>query len=153
MELFLRKNKYGLIVLAPLIGGWLFHSLMVMLPFSGFLLWTVNIGFMLFWFWAGRQFALLPRSKMYSFLLGNLVWLPSFLLYIWQFVLVDEASRNMMLAGLSQYYVLFMIIIGTQVHLMYSGDISSTEIVIIAYVLMLVVFAAGFVYQWLRRKP
>ncbi|WP_339272029.1 hypothetical protein MKY48_10780 [Paenibacillus sp. FSL W8-0187] len=49
--------------------------------------------------------------------------------------------------------MLFMIIIGTQVHLMYSGDISSTEIVIIAYVLMLVVFAAGFVYQWLRRKP
>lgn len=39
-----------------------------------------------------------------------------------------------MLAGLSRYYVLFMMIIGTWVHLMYSGDISSTEIVIKAYI-------------------
>lgn len=50
-------------------------------------------------------------------------------------------------------YVLFMIIIGTQDHLMYSGDISSTEIVTKPTSLRLVVIAAGFMYQWRRRKP
>lgn len=49
-----------------------------------------------------------------------------------------------MLARLSRYYVLFMMIIGTWVHLMYSGDISSTEIVIIAYFQMRAVFTSGW---------
>lgn len=71
-----------------------------------------------------------------------MVMLPFSVLLLW------TAHKGFML-----YDVLSMIIIGTRVHLMYSGDISSTEIVIIAYVLMLFVFAAGFVYQWLRRKP
>lgn len=39
-----------------------------------------------------------------------------------------------MLPRLCPYYTFFMMIIGTRVHLMYSGDISSTDIVINAYI-------------------
>lgn len=152
MKNYLKRNKYTWIVLAPLVGGWLFNFLMFQLPFSGILIWTVNLGFILFWFWAGRQFSQLTTRKVYGFLFGNSLWLLSFLLYIWQFVLLDETSRNMMLAGLSQYYMLFMIIIGTQIHMAYSTVISSTEIVIISYMLMFVVFSVGFMYQGIKGK-
>ncbi|KKO52620.1 hypothetical protein [Paenibacillus sp. DMB20] len=67
MKNYLKRNKYTWIVLAPLIGGWLFNFLMFRLPFSGFLIWTVNLGFILFWFWAGRQFSQMTTRKVYGF--------------------------------------------------------------------------------------
>ncbi|UNK18626.1 hypothetical protein MNQ98_00830 [Paenibacillus sp. N3/727] len=152
MSIYMKKNKHLLIVLAPLIIGWLFNMLIFYLPFSGVLIWTLNLGFVLFWFWVGSQFAQLSMKKVYSYLLGNMLWLISFLLYVWQFILLDEASRSIALAGLSQYYMLLTIIIGTQIHMMYSGDINSTEIVIISYMVMLLVFTMGFIYQSVKGK-
>lgn len=152
MNNYMKKNKHTLIVLAPLIVGWLFNMLIFVLPFSGILIWMLNLGFVLFWFWGGRQFAKLSIKKVYSYLLGNALWLISFLLFIWQFILLDEAARNMTIAVLSQYYMLFTIIIGTQIHMAYSGVVNSTEIVIISYVVMLVVFTLGFMYQAVRGK-
>lgn len=152
MSNFMKKNKHALIVLAPLILGWLFNLIMYFLPFSGVLIWTLNLGFVLFWFWGGRQFAQLSTKKVRSYLLGNALWLISFLLYVWQFVLLDEASRSIAIASLSQYYMLFTIILGTQIHMVYSEVINSTEIVIISYLVMLLVFTMGFIYQSVRGK-
>lgn len=152
MNKFIEKNKHALIVLAPLVLGWLFNILIYYVPFSGMLIWTLNLGFVLFWFWGGRQFAKLSMNKVYSFLLGNSIWFISLLLYIWQFLILDEAARSLAIAGLSQYYMLFMLIIGTQIQLMYSGDINSVDIVLISYVVMLVVFTLGFIYQAVRGK-
>lgn len=152
MNKFIEKNKHAFIVLAPLVLGWLFNILIYYVPFSGMLIWTLNLGFVLFWFWGGRQFAKLSMNKVYSFLLGNSIWFISLLLYIWQFLILDEAARSLAIAGLSQYYMLFMLIIGTQIQLMYSGDINSVDIVLISYVVMLVVFTLGFIYQAVRGK-
>ena len=147
MKNYFKRNKYTWIVLAPLFIGWLFNYLMYMIPFSGLLIWTVNLGIIVFWFWGGRQFALMGRSKPMNFLLGNSGWGILFLVFLWQFILLDDASRNLVLASLSQYYVLCMITLSSQIHILYTDAINANEIVIIAYALMLVVFAAGFVYQ------
>lgn len=153
MNNYMNKNKHLLIVLAPLILGWLLNTLIIYLPFFGSIsMWILNLAFVLFWFWGGRQFAKLSIKKVYSYLLGNVVWLVSFLLFIWQFIFVDEAFRNIALAGLSQYYVLFTLIIGTQIHLSYSTQINTTDVVIISYIVMLVVFTLGFIYQAVRGK-
>lgn len=153
MNNYMRKNKHLFIVLAPFLLGWLFNIIIYVMPFFGATsMWILNLGFVLLWFWGGRQFAKLSMKKIYSYLLGNTLWLISFLVYVWQFVLLDEASRNFAIASLSQYYMLFTIIIGTQIQLMYSSVINSTEIVIISYLVMLFVFTLGFIYQAVRGK-
>ncbi|WP_054954731.1 hypothetical protein [Paenibacillus dakarensis] len=152
MSNYIAKNKHILIVLAPFIAGWLFYLLMYSIPFSGMLLWTLNIGFVLFWFWGGRQFAKLSMNKVYSYLLGNSLWLLSLLLFLWQSVALDGASQNLAIAGLSQYYMLLMLMIGTQIHLTYAVEIDPVEITLISYAVMLVVFTIGFIYQTVKGK-
>ncbi|NMO97193.1 hypothetical protein [Paenibacillus lemnae] len=154
MESYFKRNKLTWIVLAPLFGGWLFNIMMLQVPASGFLIWTINIGFAIFWFWAGRQFAQMNRSKPQSFLMGNLLWILSFGLFVWQFVFINDESRNLVLALLSQLYVVLMVAIGARFYMLIFSPsvIDSTEITILTYILVLVVFAAGFIYETFRKQ-
>lgn len=47
MNKYIEKNKHALIVIAPLLLGWLFNILIFYVPFSGMLIWTLNLGFVL----------------------------------------------------------------------------------------------------------
>lgn len=150
MKSYLKRNKHVWIVLAPLVAGWLFNLLMFTLP--AFMMWVLNLVFVWFWYWAGRQFANVGKNKAYGFLMGNSLWLLMFLLFIWQFLLTDSSSQNTLLTGLTQFYVLMMVGFSAQLNLMFSGAAAPYGVVITSYLLMLVIFSSGFALQWFKDR-
>jgi len=113
-------------------------------------IWIIYIGFIVYWFWVGKQFGQLRFNKLLLFLLGNIVWAILFGLFIWQFEFVDDLNRNMFIAGISQYYGLFTVMLSTRIVMLFKDLIDGTEVMIISYILMLVIFLIGFVYGAIR---
>lgn len=87
-------------------------------------------------------------------MIGNSIWLLSFLLFVWQFVLLDDVSRNTVIAGISQYYMYSFIALGTIfTSLFSSGVLSGTVMMIFSYVAMLLVNLLGFIAGKITAKP
>jgi hypothetical protein len=135
------ENKKMLIwILIPFIYGLLSNTfVMIIPPLLSQLVFTV------FWFWVGIRFSYLSGNNIKSFIIGNSIWILSFLLYLWQFVLLNDESRNMFLALISQYYMLSFIWSGSKLTLLFSDVMHGTTITIISYLSMLLVFSLGFI--------
>lgn len=138
--------KLIIFVLLPLFLGWLFNSTIVYLPISSIIMWILNIGFIVYWFWVGKQFGQLKLNRLFSFLIGNIIWIISFMLFIWQFIVVDDSKRNFFLAGISQYYILFTIMFPTKLVALFTDVLHSTQIIVTSYIFMLIIFLIGFIY-------
>lgn len=127
-------------ILIPLIYGFVSNTFLLFIPPL-----LSQLVFVVFWFWVGMKFSCISGNKVKIFFIGNSVWLLSFLLYLWQFVLLNDESRNMFLALISQYYMLPFIWSGTKLSLLFTNVIDGTTITIIAYLSMLLVFTVGFI--------
>lgn len=141
-----KHYKLIILVLLPLFLGWLFNSTIVYLPISSIIMWILNIGFIVYWFWVGKQFGQLKLNRLFSFLIGNIIWIISFMLFIWQFIVVDDSKRNFFLAGISQYYILFTIMFPTKLVALFTDVLHSTQIIVTSYIFMLIIFLIGFIY-------
>lgn len=64
----------------------------------------LHIGFLILWFFSGWAYGKTALSKGAAILLGNLVGLVSLLLYLWQFLLVEDGMRNLFLSAFSQMF-------------------------------------------------
>ncbi|WP_438350636.1 hypothetical protein ACP8HI_08335 [Paenibacillus sp. FA6] len=134
------NKKMPIWILVPLIYGLVSNTFMLIIPPL-----LSQLVFAVFWFWIGMKFSCLSANTVKSFFIGNSIWLLSFLLYLWQFVLLDDESRNMFLALISQYYMLPFIWSGTKLSLLFTDVIHGTTITIISYLSMLLVFTVGFI--------
>lgn len=133
-------------LLIPFIYGFLVNQFLVMVPMLSQLVFAV------FWFFIGYRFAHLKISKTTSFLFGNSLWAVSFILFIWQFLILDGTSRNLVIAAISQYYILPFMWIGTKVTLMFSNILNSTNIMLLAFLSMFVIFLLGFVLGLIKNR-
>jgi len=142
------ENKKILMwILIPLIYGFVSNTFMLIIhPLMS------QIVFSVFWFWVGIRLSNISGSNVKSFIFGNSIWLLSFLLYIWQFVLLNDESRNMLIALISQYYMLSFIWTGTKLSLLFSDVSSGVTITIISYLSMLLVCTVGFIVGKLKVK-
>ena len=131
-----RSYIYLVLILIPLVYGFLVNNLMV--PLTPFL---AQLVFLVFWFYVGYRFSKLDMAAWKSFLLGNVAWLVSFLLFIWQFIVLDSADRSMDLALLSQHYILAFVYGAARLLPFISNG---TTIIFFAYILMLLTFSVGF---------
>lgn len=135
------ENKKMLIwILIPFIYGFVSNTFMLIIP-----PFLSQLVFVAFWFWVGLKLSCIGGNKVKRFFIGNSAWLISFLLYLWQFVLLNDESRNMFLALISQYYMLPFIWSATKLSLLFTDVIDGTPITIIAYLSMLLVFTIGFI--------
>jgi len=141
-----KHYKLFILVMLPLFLGWLFNHAIVYLPISGVLMWILNIGFIVYWYWVGKKFGQLKLNRLFSFLIGNIIWIISFMLFIWQFIVVDDSNRNFFLAGISQYYILFTIMFPTKLVALFTDVLHSTQIIVTSYIFMLIIFLIGFIY-------
>lgn len=149
----LKKNRKLIYILLPLLAGMMFSKwILFLLPIYNIIIWPLTLGFVVYWFWVGRQFAHTKMNKCLSFLGGNSLWGISLGLYIWQFVFVDDSSRSMFWAGLSQQYELFMVPISTRIVILYGNVIEGTQVSILSYILMLFIFTLGFIYEWIKAR-
>ena len=137
----MRENtKILMWIFIPFVYGFLSNTFMLIIPPL-----LSQLIFAVFWFWVGMKFFCLSGNKVKNFFIGNSIWLLSFLLYLWQFALLDDESRNMFLAGISQYYVLPFIWSGVKLSLLFTDTIHGITITIISFLSMLLVFMVGFI--------
>ncbi len=101
-----------------------------------------------FWFYVGTQFGKLDIPKVKSFILGNSFWMISFILYIWQFVLLNGEERNSFIAVMSQNYNLGFVFISSRIINLFTNSIHSNTVMIFSYLIMLIVFSIGFIYKF-----
>ena len=146
----IKNYKLIILLLLPFFLGWLINNSNFFLSIYINIFWIINIGFVVYWFWVGKQFGQLRVNKLLLFLLGNMVWAILFGLFIWQFEFVDDLKRNMFIAGISQYYGLFTVVLSTRIVMLFKDFIDGTEVMIISYILMLVIFLIGFVCGAIR---
>lgn len=135
-------KTYSLIFI-PLILGFLINT-----PIFGYVFpFPFSILFLAFWFWVGVKFAKLNVGKAYSFLIGNSLTIITFILYIWSFFMVSDANRNFLIAAISQSYAIPTASISARIYSLTNPQVFTNEYVIISYLLMLLVFTAGFLYE------
>lgn len=146
----MKNYRLVLLLLVPFFLGWLVNSSSFLSIFYAEGIWIFSIGFLMYWFWIGRQFGQLKSSKIIHVLSGNIIWAISFGLYIWQFILADDVSRNMGLAGISQHYGLFTVAFAAKIVSTYADVIDGTQVMIASYIIMLVIFMTGFIYESIR---
>lgn len=136
----IENKKILMWILIPFIYGLLSNNFVMIIPPL-----LSQIIFAVFWFWVGKRLSKLGENNIKSFIIGNSIWLLSFLLYLWQFVLLNDESRNMFLALISQHYMLSFIWSGTKLTLLFSNVLHGTTITIVSYLSMLLVFTLGFI--------
>lgn len=86
-----------------------------------------------------------------NLVMGNSIWLLSFLLYLWQFVLLDSPGSNTSIALISQYYMLSFGWTGSKLSSLFSNVYNSTTITILSYISMLIIFTIGFIVGKLKK--
>ena len=135
------ENKKMIVwITIPFIYGFVSNTFLLIIPPL-----LSQLVFAAFWFWVGMKFSCLRGNKVKNFFIGNSIWLLSFLLYLWQFTFLDDESRNIFLAGISQYYMLPFIWSGVQLSFLFTDILHGTTITIISYLTMLLVFTIGFI--------
>lgn len=152
-----KSTKYKLILLliVPFVVSLIINLLVIiganidsyiLLSITTLLLYIWGFAAIFFWFYVGMQFGNTGLSKMKSFLLGNSLWMISLLLYIWQFILLKDAKRNLFIAGLSQDYALGFVGVSSKIMGFFTNTIDGDTIIMISHLIMLLVFAIGFLY-------
>lgn len=138
------KNFVWLLV--PLVYGFLVYTFLLILP--SFL---IQLIFGVLWFWIGMKFAKLKGNSIKNFIMGNSIWLLSFLPYLWQFVLSDSPGSNTSIALISQYYMLSFGWAGSKLSSLLFNVYNPTTITILSYISMLIIFTIGFIVGKLKK--
>lgn len=111
---------------------------------SEYLLFMWKYVAVVFWFWAGRKFGSAKDGKIGNFILGNLMWIVSMTLFIWQFIFVSGENRQFFIAGISQNYMLGFVSWASRAIYIFSNTTNTTTVGITAYLMMFIVFSIGF---------
>ncbi len=100
----MKKSILLLLTLVPVLVGYLIN-LSAMLPVLGQLIYALlPLPTLVFWFWLGWQYAKTDWTALQALLFGSATGWISLALYVWQFWLCSDQTRNVTLAGLSQMY-------------------------------------------------
>ena len=155
--------KYIIIVLIPFIVD---YGINIMITYglemnsdtimnaSNFIMAIWKYVCLFYWFWVGTVFANSMKNKYLGFILGNIVWLVLFCLYVWQFCYVGDESRNSLISIISQNYILGFVPWAKKIINLFTNTISGTTVIIAAYIIMLVVFTGGYITKliYLRKS-
>lgn len=155
----MKKSILVLLTLVPVIVGYAINWLLSVPGLSVLPLYLLPLLTTVFWFYLGRQYAKTDWNAVLSVLIGNAVGLVSLLLYIWQFLLETDETRNIVLAVLSQ---MFMAAVPTylfgripnlfETQPNYAGIATMTALEVLSVVFMMIVFVCGYVWQKRRYR-
>ena len=153
-------KKYVLLLLSfvPVVAGW-FVNILIMVPvLGGVSLYVLPLLTTVFWFFLGRQYA--HRWKAVpAVLLAHTVGFASLLIYLWQFLLETDVTRNLTFAAFSQMFsssapsfLLGRLAVLFERQPNYAGRASMIALQVISLVYMVVVFSVGLYIEKRRIK-
>ena len=147
----MKKLILILLTLVPILAGWLINVTLLVPVLGELMFYVFPILVLVFWFRLGSRYAETDWGAVPAILIGSATGILSLAIYLWQFVGLDEASRNMGLAVWSQMYSAATpgYLYGRLAYLFearpnYAGMAAHVAMQVIAVVLMAAVFAAGF---------
>ena len=152
----MKKSVLLLLTLVPVIVGYLVNVLLMVpvIGMAGFYL--LPLCTTAFWLYLGNQYAR-EWKTLPSVLIAHIVGFCSLLVYLWQFLLETDATRNTRLAGFSQMfsastplYLLAGIARLVERQPNYTGMATMVAMQVIALVYMMIVFCIGI--YWEKRK-
>lgn len=152
------KKRLLPLALVPLAAGYFYTNTFMPIfarPILGTLwFWLLPAVLLVFWFWVGRKYAGSGWNLIPVLLLVHAVGILCLAVYLWQFLLVGDGARNMLLATFSQsyapvnHYTSFLAIrFEPAPHVI--GRVSFTAIQVLDLLLMMAVFSEGC---WFQRK-
>ena len=155
----MRKSILITLTLIPVIAGYILN-LTLMIPGIGTLLfYLIPAVIMIFWFYLGNLYSQTSWHFVPAMLIGNAVGILSLLLYVWEFLLHSDDTRNLFLAGLSQYFTASgPILLTARIAILFKpqinviGQSSATAMQVIGVVLMIFIFAAGYILGAVNRR-
>ena len=155
----MKKQTLILLTFVPIIIGYVIN-LTILLPGIGTVFFYVlPILTTVFWFYLGRLFAHTTWKAIPAILIGNATGIVSILVYLWQFLLETNETRNLTLAGFSQmfpasapYYLLIKIAILFEKEPHTIGMASTTALQVLSVVYMIAVFGIAVLWEKIQIK-
>ena len=155
----MKKSTLVLLTFVPVIVGYIIN-LTILLPVIGPLFFYVMPIFAtVFWFYLGRQFAHTAWKTIPAILIGNATGIVSLLLYLWQFLLKTDETRNLTVAAISQmfpasapYYLLAKIAILFEKEPNTIGPTATNALQVLSFGYMFVVFCVAILWEKNRIK-
>lgn len=158
----MKKSAWKLLLagLAPAAVGWVYNVTFMIwatIPVLGMFIWYgVPLAVLAFWGLLGYNCRAKGRRYLPTLALTHWVMAAEVAVYLWQFLLVGDEARSMLLAGFSQWFNVFAIYT-TRLALLfesqpnYVGQATMTASEVIALALMVLAFSLGWL--WPHRKP
>ncbi len=137
----------------PIIVGYLVNIL-IMVPLIGMTgFYTFPILATICWFHLGKEYAKKWKT-LPAILIAHALGIISLIIYLWQFLLETDVTRNMFLSGFSQMfsastplYLLGFIARFFESEPNYAGRASMVALQVIALVYMIIVFSIGIYFE------
>jgi hypothetical protein len=146
------KVRLAAAALVPVILGYILNMTLIV-PFVGSIVYYIlPLLTLVLWFWIGSKYGQTNWNILQSILIGNLVGFISLGLYLWQFTVLNDDKRDLFIAGFSQMFTACTNIFTVRIAILFEAEqnaitqTSATALQYLGLILMVVVFAFGYVY-------
>ena len=154
----MKKSVLVLLSFVPVVVGWLVNIL-IMVPVIGMVgFYLLPLLTTVFWFFLGKRYARKWKAVP-AVLIAHTVGICSLLIYLWQFLLETDVTRNLTLAAFSQMFSAAtpLYLFGRLAMLFesqpnYAGRASMVAMQGIGLVYMVIVFSVGLYLEKRRTK-
>lgn len=155
----MRKHVLVLLTFVPIIVGYVVN-LSLSLPVLGMVFfYLLPLFTTAFWFYLGRQYARSTWKTIPAILIGNATGIISLLIFLWQFLLETDETRNLTLAATSQMfsasapaYLFVRVAILFEKQPNYAGITTMVALQVISVVYMIAVFCLAIFWEKRRLK-
>lgn len=150
----MKKSALILLSFVPIVVGYLVN-ITLLLPGIGMLCYYVlPLLATVFWFYLGRKYAHSSWKTIPAILIGNATGILSLLIYLWQYLLMPDEAKNLLLTGASQMfsasapmYLLAGIAILFEREPNYIGSASMVALQVISTIYMIIIFSGGLLWE------
>lgn len=154
----MKKNTLILLTLVPVVTGYILN-LTLLIPGLGLLLYyLIPCVTLFFWFYLGSKYSKIGWNIIQATIIGNGIGLISLIAYFWQFWGCHDDNRNMLIAGVSQYFVANTNLLTAKFAIIFESQansislISVTSMQLFGLFLMVIIFLSGYVFGKVRGK-
>lgn len=146
----MKKTNLLLMALSPILIGLLFNNFLVFIPL---IIYVAPFLMLVYWFWVGTKFTENDMNPIKAIVLANAIGIMSLTLYYWQFIIVADQERNLILAGFSQMFTAPLSYITAKIGFIFEqtpNEITQVTFLIMEVTglfLMLIVFSSGYFFK------
>ena len=146
----MKKTNLLFMVLSPVLIGILFNNFLVYIPL---VIYVAPLLMLVYWFWVGTKFTENVMNPIKAIVLANAIGIISLAMYYWQFIIVADQKRNLILAGLSQMFTAPLSYLTVKIGVIFEQTPNKiTQVTFLAMeitglILMVIVFSSGYFFK------